>query len=216
MNVYFISGLGADERIFYNLTLPEKIRIVYIKWPEIEKGETLRSYCIKISSQIDTTKEFGLVGVSFGGIVATELTKLIKPKATIIISSVSSRKELPALYKMLGYLKINKVFPVSLLNKVYPFTFRTFGVQSKEDKELLVKIITGTTPKFLKWAINEVLHWENTIRPSNLFHIHGSSDHVFPINLTKADITIDKGGHLIVHTNAKTISQILTEKLGIS
>jgi hypothetical protein len=103
--------------------------------------------------------------------------------------------------------------PITLLNKVYPFTYKAFGVTSQEDKDLLKRIITGSPTKFLKWAINEVLNWKNNSRPKNIYHIHGSADHIFPIGLTKADFKIQTGGHLIVHMNANTVSQILTEQL---
>jgi hypothetical protein len=32
MNAYFISGLGADKRIFSKLKLNEKINIIHIDW----------------------------------------------------------------------------------------------------------------------------------------------------------------------------------------
>lgn len=41
MNLYFISGLGADERVFQKLTLPEQYKIHHIKWPELAEKESL-------------------------------------------------------------------------------------------------------------------------------------------------------------------------------
>ncbi|SDF62642.1 Thioesterase domain-containing protein [Pedobacter terrae] len=79
MNAYFISGLGADQRIFSRLKLSEKISIIHVEWINPNKNETLEVYAERLSRIIDTSKPFALVGVSFGGMIAVELAKLLKP-----------------------------------------------------------------------------------------------------------------------------------------
>lgn len=216
MNLYFISGLGADERVFQKLTVPEQFNINHIKWPELSANETLQSYCYKISKLIDTSQEFSVIGLSFGGIVATEITKILKPKVTIIISSISTRNELPFYYKICGLLGLNKLVPAFTMNKVYPFTYWYFGVTEPADKKLLKEVIKDTSPIFLKWAINEILNWKNEMRPDNLYHIHGTNDKLFPFTLTKADEDVENGGHLMVYCNANKVSDLIRERLGSS
>ena len=214
MNLYFISGLGADERMFQKLTLPEQYKINHIKWPELSENETLHTYCLKISKLIDTSQEFSLVGLSFGGIVATEITKFLKPKVTIIISSISTRYELPIHYKIIGLFGLNKLVPAFTMNKVYPFTYWFFGVAEPTIKNLLKEVIKDTSPTFLKWAINEIFNWQNKIRPDNLYHIHGTKDKLFPFNLTKADKAVENGGHFVVYTDGNLISDLIRARLG--
>ena len=216
MNLYFISGLGADERVFKKLTLPEQYKINHIKWPELSQNETLHSYCVKISELIDTSQAFSLIGLSFGGIVATEISKFLQPKATIIISSISTRNGLPIHYKICGLLRLDKLVPAFTMNKVYPFTYWYFGVTEPADKKLLKEVIHDTPTKFLKWAINEILNWQNEVRPDNLFHIHGTNDKLFPFSLTKADKAVENGGHLMVYTNADLVSDLIRMRLGNS
>ncbi|WP_353717332.1 hypothetical protein [Dyadobacter sp. 676] len=67
MNVYFISGLGADERVFTKLKLDPRLNVKYIKWVRPLKKETLQHYAARLSKQIDTSQPFQLVGLSFGG-----------------------------------------------------------------------------------------------------------------------------------------------------
>ena len=214
MNLYFISGLGADERVFKKLTLPEQYKINHIKWPELSQNETLHSYCVKISALIDSSEPFSLIGLSFGGIVATEISKFLQPQATIIISSISSRNGLPIHYKICGWLRLNKLVPAFAMNKVYPFTYWYFGVTEPADKKLLKEVIHDTPTQFLKWAINEILHWKNGIRPDNLYHIHGTNDKLFPFSITKADKAVENGGHLMVYTNADSVSNLIRNHLG--
>jgi len=216
MNLYFISGLGADERVFKKLTLPEQYKINHIKWPELSQNETLHSYCVKISALIDSSEPFSLIGLSFGGIVATEISKFLQPQATIIISSISTRNGLPLLYKICGWLRLNKLVPAFAMNKVYPFTYWYFGVTEPADKKLLKEVIHDTPTQFLKWAINEILHWKNEIRSDNLYHIHGTNDKLFPFSITKADKAVENGGHLMVYTNADLVSDLIRMRLGNS
>ena len=211
MTLYFISGLGADERVFQKLKLPAEWKIQHLAWLTPLPKEPLENYCKRMASLINTAEEYAVVGLSFGGMVATELVKLIQPSQTVILSSISTRQELPVSFRLAGKLGINKIVPAFLLNKIYPFTYWYFGVKTKEEKQLLRQIIKDTSPQFLQWAIDQILHWKNEVRPANLVHIHGTKDHIFSIRKTKADIKVAGGGHLMVNSKADEISAILKE-----
>ena len=214
-DLYFISGLGADARIFQRLELPSNVRVHHISWPPLSKKETLETYCEKIRSQINSDHEFGIVGLSFGGIIATELTKKINPKLTIILSSISNKHELPLIYQICAKLRLNKVIPTYFMNKAYPFTSWAFGIEKNSDKALLKSIIHFTPGPFIKWALNEIINWQNDLRPEGIFHIHGDSDRLFPSGLVKPDIKVEGAGHLMVFTHPKIISQLIRQKLPI-
>lgn len=93
MKVYAISGLGADARVFQFLKLP--IEIITIDWLSPKRNESLSEYAARLIPQINIKQEFILLGVSFGGLIALELSKLLKPKATILISSFDDPAILP-------------------------------------------------------------------------------------------------------------------------
>ena len=209
MNLYFISGLGADERVFKKIELPKQFKIIHIAWPQLSTNETLQSYVSKIALQINISEKFGLVGLSFGGMVTVELAKILKPEIAIIISSIATVGEMPNSYQTAGRLSLNKLLPSFTLNKLYPFTYWYFGVSNHADKKLLKQIITDTSPVFLKWAINEIIHWRNITKPQNLIHIHGTKDRLFPIKKIKADFSVEGGTHFMVYTKAAIISEII-------
>ena len=100
--VYFISGLGADWRMFQFLKLPDHIAQYQVKWLEpLSFDEPLENYAKRLVPQIDDPTPI-LVGFSFGGLVAIELAKIIKPLRTIVISSLATRYALPWYYKLAG------------------------------------------------------------------------------------------------------------------
>lgn len=212
MNTYFISGLGADQRIFSKLKLSEKIKIIHIDWIDPQKNEPLEAYAERLSRIIDTSKPFALVGVSFGGMIAVEMAKLLKPVATIIISSMVLRSHLPALYRFAGKLRLLNLIPAKLLkasNKLTQHYY--FGTKSTGEKALLNRIIKDTDPYFLKWAIRSILSWQNKIKPEKIFQIHGTNDKILYSEKTKPDFVIENGTHFMVYQHAKKISGIIDE-----
>jgi hypothetical protein len=211
--VYFISGQGADEKLFENLVLPSSAVIKYVEWIEPLKSETLADYTTRLSRQIDTSESFILVGVSFGGIVAVELNKILAPKFTIIISSIATRHEHPPHFRFFNFFKLHKVVPDSFYKWHNPFVNWYFGAETKREKELLHYYINAVSKRYMNWATNEILNWKNEIRPKNLLHVHGTSDRIFLHQYTHADIKIKNGTHLMVHNRAEEISSILSEKI---
>lgn len=202
-NVYFFSGLGADERIFQNLDL-SFCNPIFIKWNLPFKNESIESYATRLLEQINDENPI-LIGVSFGGIMVVEVGKLIKTEKIIIISSAKTKHEIPSYYKILGKIKANKILPVSLLQKFKKVNHFIFGISSKEEKILLNKIIEDTNPIFLHWAIDKIIHWQNETILPNLIHIHGADDKILPIKFIKADYPIKSGGHFMVLQQDKLI-----------
>ena len=89
---YFFPGMGVTDKMYYRQReLPFKK--VFFNWMDPFPGEDLTSYAERYIDKIDLTKGVNLVGTSFGGIVVVEITKLIKTKKVVIISSAKNNKQ---------------------------------------------------------------------------------------------------------------------------
>ena len=97
----------------------------------------------------------------------------------------------------------------SLLWAVYWLLNWFFSLETKEEYQLLKAILIDTDTKFLKWAINQVVSWQNETIPDKSYHIHGTRDRIFPINSIEPDLTIEGGGHFMIMNRADKISQII-------
>ena len=179
MTVYFISGTAADEKIFENLTLPSHLIIKNVHWIEPLKKESFFNYCKRLSEQIKVSDDFALIGVSLGGMVSIELNKILKPKQTIIISSVATRHELSPLFRFFNLIKLHKILPASFYKWYNPFISWYFGVQTKREEGLLRCYMKSASGNYMRWAVYEVLNWKNEERLSSLFHIHGTAYRIF-------------------------------------
>jgi pimeloyl-ACP methyl ester carboxylesterase len=212
MNVYFISGIAADGRLFRRIRLPKGFEAFYLDWIKPHKNEGLKSYALRLAEKIEINKPFILIGTSLGGIVATEIALSLHPLAIIIIGSVPVNTQLPGYYRLIEKLKIHRMFPGSLYNfsgKVKHY----FTRGNAEDKKIIMQMISETDPSFVRWGINAVLQWKNRELPKGLYHIHGTRDEIFPYRYTQPTHTIPKGDHVIVITRAAEINRILAEIL---
>ncbi len=211
-HIYLISGLGADERVFSYLQFNNYI-IHHIKWITPANDESLFDYATRISSQIQYKKPI-IIGVSFGGIIAVELSNIIPYDKIIILSSAKNSAELPYYYKLAGVLKLYKLIPQSTLNWYNCILSYLFGIETPEEKVLLKAIIEDTNVVFAKWAIYRILTWNFlNCNASNLYHIHGSLDRLIPLRNIKNCIEVKNGSHFMIVNKSKHINIIINELL---
>lgn len=205
--IYFISGLGADERAFHFLEL-SFCQPIFIKWLTPDKNETLRDYAMRLMAAMPEENP-NIVGLSFGGMLASEIA-LAKPLAkVVIISSNKTSNEFPSYFLIGRYLPLYKMIPTDIMKYTKGIFGSFFGAEGSEQKKIQQIIAQETDIKFTKWAISSILKWQNKTSPTNITHIHGTSDKLLSYSFVKADYTIKGGKHLMVMDKADEISVLL-------
>jgi len=208
--IYFVSGLGADERIFQWLRY-DGYRPKHIQWITPEKGESIEGYALRLSEQIDDENPI-VVGLSFGGMIAVELAKQLKTEKIILLSSVKQRSEVPFYFKLFRAFPLHRIFPFkTLLWGFYWLAYWLFSPEGRDQKDLLKTVLIETDPHFLKWALHKVVIWKNQEVPQNLIHLHGKRDRIFPYRFVSPDYAIENSGHLMVMNRAEEVSNLLEE-----
>jgi pimeloyl-ACP methyl ester carboxylesterase len=209
--IFVLSGLGADERVFKFIDF-SGYKVTFVKWIQPLSNESIEGYTERLSQQIKSAKPI-LIGLSFGGMMAMEIGKIIEGSKIILISSAKTRKEIPFYFRWIGLMKIHKLVPARFLKSSNFFTYYAFGAHSEGDRALLKAILIDTDAIFLKWAIDQIVKWENTVAPKFTFHIHGTKDKILPLALVESDLEIKGGSHLMIMSHAKEISGLLREKI---
>lgn len=209
--IYILSGLGVDQRVFSKIDF-NGLPIAYIDWITPFPHESISCYAKRLCSKI-TAKLPILIGLSFGGMVAIEIAKIIQVEKIVLLASAKTNAELPVYYKILGHLKINALIPHSLLTYHTVLMDYFFGIATKEDSMMLRQILKDTDPIFLKWAINEIIHWKNKFIPDHVIHIHGTKDHIIPIKNLSPTYSIQDAGHFMTMTHAHEIELLLNNIL---
>jgi len=213
INVYFVSGLTANCSVFDLLKLPEGFNKKYIEWIIPDEEDSLAEYAYKMSESIDTTQPFVLVGYSFGGIIIQEMNSFLRPEKNILLASVKSYEEFPPLLRFGRKIKFAERFPWWSLadnNKVKEFLARY--IYQARDIDMF-KYVSYTDPVYMKWSVNQLLHWIPSQECPNLYHIHGTRDITFPQKYIQNAFFIKRGDHLMVMKRAEQVSNILSEIL---
>ena len=210
MKIYALSGLGADERAFQKLNINGEF--IPISWLDPKPEESLSSYANRLSEQIDQSEPFVLLGLSFGGMLASELNKIIKPELTILLSSASTKNELPAYFTVIRKLRLTRILPASCFKPPAWFMNSYFRLKRNQDRALVKDIMRDSNPVFIKWAVGAIMNWDNTIVPENVLRIHGDKDRVLINRRLPDSITLGKG-HLIVFDQANKVSEIVNERI---
>ncbi len=211
MVIYAIPGLGTTEKLYKNLHI-KGVEIIVLKWPIPEKNDTMQSYAKKFLPQVDTSQPFCLLGVSFGGMLCTELSTIISPKKIFLISSSKYRAELPWFIKFFKYVPLHKIISEKTHRKM-AYEGRWFiGFGSALIPEYL-GMINSMTKNYFKNCINIIVNWDRKELPKNYVHIHGTGDRLLLHKYVKADYAVKDGSHAMIVFRAEEISKIIESEL---
>jgi pimeloyl-ACP methyl ester carboxylesterase len=207
--IYLFSGLGADKKVFDFIDL-SGYKLNFIDWIAPIESESIENYAQRLLIQIPAERPI-LIGVSFGGMIAIEVGKLIETEKIILISSARTKSDIPVYFRVIGKLRLHTLIPPRWLKSVNALTFWFFGTETEKEKNLLRAIIQTTDHKFLQWAIDKIVSWKNTTVLNNVTHIHGTTDKLLP--LQAADIHIANGGHFMIVNKGDELSKRICEIL---
>lgn len=209
MKCYVISGLGADFKVLEKLEFNEHIEVIFLNWLIPHKNETFPHYVQRMASRIDSSEDFYLLGYSFGGIIAQEIHKKIKPaKKVVILGSIRSNKEKSALIRIGKITKIPKILPLCCYGSSVLAGYAVVRKLIDPKNPKILEYFRVRDPYYLKWSIEKICDWKFSEDP-NIIQILGDRDIVFPIKNTHPDYIIKGGTHLFPLTKHKEVSQIL-------
>jgi pimeloyl-ACP methyl ester carboxylesterase len=212
-HLYLISGLGADERIFNNLRFPANYQVHYLQWITPLQDEPISSYAARMAKGITADGPVTLIGVSFGGIMSLEIARHITTEKIIILSSIKLTEEKPPYYSWVKRLRLHKLPDQILYQRRNIVVKRFLNIETETERTLVNEYLGKRDYNYTRWAVNAILHWENTVVPDGLIHIHGAKDWPFPVKYLKPTHVIPDGGHFMVLNRAEEINKILAANL---
>ena len=113
MNIYCISGLGADERVLKKLAIAG-VNFIYLPWVKPANADTVASYAAKMAATIPE-KDPVILGLSFGGMLGVEIAKIMPVKKLFLISSAKTKHELGEDPAVIRFLNKYKLIPFGIL-----------------------------------------------------------------------------------------------------
>ncbi|RED46005.1 alpha/beta hydrolase [Seonamhaeicola aphaedonensis] len=211
IHVYLMPGMAASPLIFENITLPkDKFKLHYLEWVLPHQNELLSAYAFRMTKNI-CHENVVLLGVSFGGVLVQEMSKFLKIKKLIIVSSVKSRDEIPMHMQLADTTGAYKLLPTQLASKIDVLEKYAFGKNFTKRLKLYKKFLSVNDTQYLDWAIRNMVGWEQQEPIKGIVHIHGDNDAVFPIKYIQDCIIIPKGTHIMIINRYKWFNEHLTD-----
>ncbi|MFZ4863083.1 hypothetical protein ACL9RF_12970 [Sphingobacterium sp. Mn56C] len=219
--LFLFSGLGADKRVYAPLLhhlglndaadgyqkLTARFEFVHIEWLPPGAAESLSCYVQRLANHYQIPKEGAkVIGVSFGGMCISELSKTYNFGKIVLISSAKNKYELPKSLPLSKFFPLHRLIPDRYFLQPTMLLNWLFTLGSTEEKQLLAEIVKDSDPKFLRWAINCIVNWDHTSIPLNCMHIHGDMDRVIPIQNVDYSIKIARAGHFMILNKAAEIA----------
>lgn len=214
MNIYLIPGLGADKRMYqHQLAILPGAEVIEHFLPE--KKETLTSYAKRMAGRIDTSSPFILIGTSLGGIISMELSRILSPDKIILIASIKNRSELPLLFRSMKYFKLHRMITGNRFKQFNKLMVKRLDSRSDSDAAQIIEAMTQDVPsEFIEWAIDAVVNWNPPVEyRTDIIHIHGTNDRLFPISKIKNAIAVNNGSHVMNMTLSAEVNRLLLQAI---
>jgi len=208
--VYFMPGLAASPKIFENIKLPEdRFEMFYLEWCLPVENESIEDYAARIVQNIKHENPV-LIGVSFGGVLVQEMARLIKTQKVIIISSVKCNTEFPRRMRFAKMTRAYRFFPTGIMVKVDWLAKIAIGNNMISRRlNLYEKFLSVRDKKYLDWALRTIILWSRSEPDTNVVHIHGDADEVFPPKYIKGFISVKGGKHIMIINKYKWLNENL-------
>tara|TARA_Y100000389_G_scaffold118747_1_gene115907 strand:+ start:58 stop:702 length:645 start_codon:yes stop_codon:yes gene_type:complete len=212
IHVYLMPGMSANSLIFEKIKFPKNFELHKLDWISPNIDESLENYAKRLSEKI-VHKSPVLIGVSFGGILVQEISKIIKVNKLIIISSIKCNKEMPSHMKFGKITKSYKLLPVKWINDFESLISFVLGPKIKKRVDLYRKYLSVRDENYLSWSLREMIEWKQSKPLKNIIHIHGTKDLVFPTLYIKNFIEVPRGDHAMILKRAEWINQNLPKMI---
>ncbi|MDC0612815.1 alpha/beta hydrolase [bacterium] len=212
IHVYLMPGMSANSLIFEKIKFPKNFELHKLDWISPNIDESIENYAERLSEKI-VHKNPVLIGVSFGGILVQEISKIIKVNKLIIISSIKCNKEMPSHMKFGKITKSYKLIPVKWINDFESLISFVLGPKIKKRVDLYRKYLSVRDENYLSWSLREMIEWKQSKPLKNIIHIHGTKDLVFPTLYIKNFIEVPRGDHAMILKRAEWINQNLPKMI---
>ncbi|GAK91169.1 conserved hyperthetical protein [Nonlabens ulvanivorans] len=118
-------------------------------------------------------------------------------RKTIIISSAKSNREFPRRMHFSKATKLHKIVPTRLFEDMESLMKYSFGIAPKK-LDLYKKYLSINDRRYLDWALDTIINWDQKEMPEDVIHIHGDKDPIFPIKYITKAMIVPGGTHIMI------------------
>lgn len=210
--IYAIPGIGTTEKLFQYIKIPN-YEIKVLNWPIPKKEYTMADYAREFLNQIDSSSPVYLMGVSFGGMLCSQISDFIPCEKIILISSCRDNSQFPFLLRFAKTIPLYKLISENFLAFLAKSQRWILGRKKSLDP-MFIAMINQMPKNYFKYCIGYIVNWDKTSdKKENLIQIHGTKDRLLPYKRIESCISVEGGGHVMIISKAIEINLILNSEL---
>lgn len=210
--LHCISGLGADQRMFQRLRIAGW-ELKEVPWPHIDRHDDMACYAQKVAALIPEGPEHAILGLSFGGMLASEIARVRPEQRVIIVSSAKEPAELGPANGILKFIVTRRLFPVGLMRIPNKVILRRFGAYDEQSQLLLRTTLDDSSDHLVSVAGKVIMEWKSTPAPPAIVHIHGTVDQIIKPEPVHPTHWVEGGEHMMIFTKAEEVSELIGRHL---
>lgn len=174
----------------------------------------MQQFAAQIAATIPETDDDAILGVSFGGMLATEIKRLRPSSKVIVVSSAKSPAELPQIPNWVRFVGKHRLIPMGLaMDWQLDQIWRKLGATTKGEKDLMQAMYDNSNKHSLSCFLSAILNWEAGPAPDGIIHIHGKADMIILPEAVQPTYWVDRGTHIIVYNKADEVSNLIARHL---
>ena len=210
-NLFFISGLGADEKAFSNLGDFGRTK-VYIDWLPNNDNESLYSYAKRLIDIYGIQKGDLLVGLSFGGLITQQIAEIVGLDTVILVSSFRTQNDLKMVFnKGLAY-RLHKLIPNVKSDLVANLVANFLNSGTNSSRAIIREMVQSTDMILMNWSIQKIYEQDTELAPNiTKINLIGTKDRIVKSWHNDTTHLIEGGSHFMVYEQAEIISRIIRE-----
>ena len=116
---------------------------------------------------------------------------------------------MPGFIRSMKYLRLHRLFSGKTYQRLNKIAARRLDSRNDSEAAKLIKaMMLDMQPEFIEWAIDAVIKWNPPLDyRTDVVHIHGTNDLLFPIQKIKNAITVNKGTHIMNMTMSAEVNK---------
>jgi pimeloyl-ACP methyl ester carboxylesterase len=195
-DILLLPGLGADERLFQEQASSLPGRVATLAWPPLRPDESLALFARRLVDALPGTPPI-IGGASFGGMVASEMAAIVRPRALVLLGSCTRPESVSPQLRGLGRLFVR--LPESFFRPrpwMLPLPLPELGRLGPPQRRLFWDMAYSVDPAFIRWGCRAILSWRPTRHDVRVHHLHGSADRIIPVRRVTPTQVLEGAGHL--------------------
>jgi len=207
--IFFISGLGANELAFSKVG-DVGFEKIMVKWLPYTKNENLGTYALRLIDEYKITSTDIVVGLSFGGLLAQEISNITGQLNVILVSSFRDKNDLKFPFRQALNIGLHKLFLPIRVPWIDEFVANILNSGTLYSKPVLKEMLKATDYRLMKWSLQQIANTDGLVNKAVVvYNIIGDHDRIVKLWSNNTTYFVKGGSHFMVYDRADEVTEII-------